>query len=937
MISFNPHKKIFPAFFLFVFQLLVFTHPSPAQEGKVHIGRQYDGLAWGEFLERMEKNRQVRIFYNGESRANSVVSVDRDGMSLERVLEENLPPRFRISKDNQGNYFILEQRSIITSLPGELFRSSRQVTVSKDTAQPGKKEKEGEQIKTYKKYISRKVTVGSREERDLLDEAVVRGYVTSAEEEETLPHAILKVEELNKHVTTNSYGYYSMELSPGEYTLTVSSMGSYEKKFKLTVYSSGELNISLRPKPYQIGEAVVSAKRHHNVRTTQMGMEKIEAQKVKAMPVVMGEQDIVKVALMLPGIQTVSEVSSGFNVRGSPADQNIFYVDDLPVYNVSHLFGLFSAFNPDAVDEFTLYKSNIPLRYGGRLSSIFEIDTKDGSRKEFGARGGISPVTSRFVAEGPLFKGKSSYLVGVRSTYSDWVLDLINDPVVRNSRASFRDGMAKFTFHPDSSNIFKLFAYGSQDRSDLTIGTENDYSNYGASISWKHLFNDKDQMEFSLVNTNYTFTKKNSTIAYLASRQSFDLTHSEARLSFSHQLNGRHDIQYGINSVLYQLERGDFLPLNEESNLTPLSFEPEKGIRNSLFLSEEWEISPKLTLKGGIRGTLYSYLGPKTVFHYLDGEPRETRNIIDTTSYANNEAIQHYTNLNYRVAGKYQLSDDLSIKASYNKLHQYIYRLSNNISVNPTDYWKLASSHIRPMEGVQYSAGIYKNFMDDRIEASIEAYHKSVDRLVQFEDGAMFTTNQIPETDIIQGDLDAFGIELMIRKKVGKFNGWLNYTFSSADIQAINEVTGEENNRGEPYPANYEKPHALNMTLNYKLTKRLSISANMVYSTGRPVTFPDKVYYLNGMQITGFSGRNEYRLPDYFRTDLSIQIEGNLKKNKLAHGSWNISFYNITGRNNPYSVYFKNEEGNINGYKLSIFGAMIPSITYNLKLGNYAD
>jgi len=935
----NSHKKYFPVCVSVLFCYLLFMQPVVGQEPSVHIGPEYDGLNMSQFIEQVESNKAVRIFYYDTEIGRTTVLVGENGGKLKRILEKNFSDdHYRVSKDESGNYFILKKQTIFSSLPDKIFEV-RQTDIfgAPEVADSGKTPGES-LIKTYSDYITREVVIGSQNSREsIYDRPLIQGYVTASEDQEPIPQVTLKVEELNKYKTCNRSGYYSFLLDPGEYTLTVSSMGRYGKKYKLTVLGSGRLNISLEPKPFMIGEAVVSTERHHNVRTGQMGFEKLESQQIKAMPVVMGEQDIVQAALMLPGIQSVSEVSSGFNVRGSPADQNMFYIDGLPVYNVSHLFGLFTAFNPDAIDEFSVYKANIPIHYGGRLSSVFDIRTQAGNLQEFKARGGISPVTSRMVAEGPIWKDKSSYLVGVRSTYSDWVLENIKDPQVRNSSARFMDGLARLDINFGKNDKIRIFGYASKDQSDLEIGAESLYNNLGMSLKWSHFFHQHHRMELSFIQSNYNFTKENSSIAYLANEQSFDLDHGEAKLRFEYEANEKHHIQYGLNSVLYRVSRGDFLPLHEASRVKPISFEPEKGMRHSFFVNEEWEIFPDFTLNGGIRGTLYNYLGPQTVFSYGERQARERINITDTTHYGQDESIQSYKNMNYRLSAKYQPGDDLSFKVSYNRLHQYIFMLSNTISVTPTNYWKLAGPHIQPMEGKQYSAGVYKNFLGDRVESSIELYYKSVDHQVDFKDGALFSTNELPETDIIQGDLKAWGMELMLRKKTGRLTGWLNYTLSKARIRAINPVTGEQNNQGYAYPANYEKPHAFNMTLNYKLTKRFTFSANLVYSTGRPVTYPDKIYYLDGIQITGFSRRNQYRLPDYFRTDLSIHIEGNLKKDKLAHGSWNISLYNITGRKNPYSVYFKNDGGKIQAYKLSIFGTLIPSITYNLKLGNYAD
>jgi hypothetical protein len=669
-----------------------------------------------------------------------------------------------------------------------------------------------------------------------------------------------------------------------------------------------------------------------------MGFEKITAKSIKELPVVLGEPDIVKVALLLPGVQTIGEVSSGFNVRGSPADQNMFYINDLPIYNSSHLFGLYTTFNADAINAFEFYKSNIPVEFGGHLSSIFDIETKKGNAEHFSARGGIGPFSCRMLIEGPIMKDTtSSYLISFRSTYSDWLLNQIDNVDIKNSSASFYDGLMNFTFGLTDKDNVDLFLYGSNDKANLAFGIRNKYSNLGASLKWTHVFNKKLVSELDFVKSQYYYDTESYEIDYLGTKNSFELNHNEVKLKFKYYLNNKQKFQFGINAKLYDLNNGDLLPLNEESSIIPIEFESEKAYNASAFISDNWEITNRLSIEGGIRATYYSYLGPKTVFTYQENTPKEIENITDTLSYGKNKSINDNVNFDFRISGKYEINPTLSVKASYNSLHQYIFMLSNTVSVSPTNKWKLSDPHLDPMKGEQYSLGFYKNFLQDKIETSVEFYYKSAENQVEYKDGADFITNQFPETAVIQGDIESYGIELMIKKNFSKLNGWINYSYAKAEVTALNPLTGEMNNMGNPYAANYDRPHAVNLTLNYKLSRRTSISANVVYSTGRPITYPTSVYYQNDIQVIGVSGRNEYRLPDYFRTDLSINIEGNLKKHKLAHSSFSIGLYNLTGRKNVYSMIFQNEDGHIQGYKISILGTIIPSINYNLKFGNYEN
>ncbi|MDX9695207.1 MAG: TonB-dependent receptor [Bacteroidales bacterium] len=905
------------------------------QETTIYIKQQSSD--WQSFSKKIEKEYNLRFYFDTKSFPNVQIVINEDSVLLDKLLKDTFSQyEITVTKDNQGNYFLFKDFKLQSDL--DIFFSKYQKN------EVGLNDKDGliqyteggkDYLKTYQEYISENVVIGTKGSAIKNGKVSISGYVLNQDDGEPISQAYLKILEKNKFETTNISGYYEIQIEPGDYTLLVNSLGKFEKTYRVNVLSNGQLNISLKTKPFLIDEAVVSASRNHNIKSSNMGFEKMSAVAIKKIPVVLGEQDIIKVALLLPGVQTVGEASAGFNVRGSPADQNMFYINSLPVYNSSHLFGLFTTFNSDAINEFRMYKSNIPIEYGGFLSSVFDIDSKEGNKENFSARGGIGPVSAKLLIEGPITKNKGSYLISARSTYSEWLLNQINNPEINNSSASFYDGLINLTYSVNEKNNLKLFLYGSNDNSDIAFGLRNKYDNLGGTLNWTHFFSKSFISEIDIIKSQYAYTEENYEIDYLGNKHSFELNHNEAKLGFKYFPTYNHSIVFGVNVLYYELNYGDFVPLNSESLIKTLEFEPEKALNSSVYLGDQWDITNKLTVEGGVRFSMYNYLGPKTVYEYAANQPREIDNIIDTISYSNNETISNYNNFDYKLSAKYELSESFSVKASYNRLHQYIYMLSNSISVTPTNKWKLSDSHLKPMRGEQYTFGLYKNFGKDQIETSAEVYYKTVGNLVEYKDGADFITNQIPETNIIQGDLRAYGIELLVKKKSGQLNGWINYTYSRALVQVNNTVTGEMNNLGLEYPANYDRPHALNVSLNYKVTKRLSISANVVYSTGRPITYPTSIYYQNDIQITEFSMRNEYRISDYFRTDLSINIEGNLKKHKLAHGSWSISFYNLTGRRNPYTIQFRNENGQIKGYEISILGTVIPSISYNIKIGNY--
>ena len=909
-----------------------------SQVSDAYVTRAADGMIWNDFVQSMERSFPVRFFYAPDSMPDLAISVSQDTILLTNLLRDLFSPfSIAVSADKHGNIFLFKDRQIRVDLP-EVYRTYfLPEEDSTSTAETQKDMAEDVYLDTYKEFIVENVVIGTKLKGFGSSRATIAGRITHSEDHSPAVQANVFIEETRSLAVTNNAGDYQLSLPLGKYTLTVSSLGSFDKKYKLTLLSDGRLDVMLDHRVYLLEQVEITSDRFNRVKGTQMGYERLSTKNIKEIPVVLGEKDLIKVALLLPGIQTVGEATSGFNVRGSPTDQNLFYINSVPVYNTSHVFGFFSSFNPEAVQDFSIYKSHIPVQYGGRLSSIFNIASRQGDMKKFSFRGGISPVAARLLVEGPFQKDKSSYMLAVRSTYSDWILNLAKEPDVYNSSAFFADGIANMTFRLDERNRIDFFSYGSYDNSQISDLSTFTYNNAGASLSWSNLFRNKNSAALSLIYNRYGLGEQNKEYPMEAYERSFTLHHSELRASVTLRPSSDHTVEAGLNGILYHAIKGDLLPYDEASTLIPKSYEPEKGIETAIYAGDEWKVSPKLILNGGLRYTLYSYLGPKTVYTYLPGLPVESVNVTDTLHFGQNEFIKTYNGLDYRLGATWLLTDQLSVKGSYNRLHQYLFLLSNTIAVAPTDTWKLCDYHIRPMTGDQYTLGVYTFLLGEMYEVSAEGYYKNVRNLVEYKDGADLVSTDLTETEVIQGDLDSYGVEFMVKKAYGKLSGWVNYTYSRALVLVNDPQTGEMNNFGEVYPANFDKPHSFNLVANYRITKRLSFSSNVVYSTGRPVTYPTAIYYLNETQITHYSKRNEYRIPDYFRVDLSMNVEGNLKARKLIHGSFSFSVYNLTGRNNAYSVYFTTEEGQVKAYRLSIFGVPIFSLSYNFKLGNYEN
>jgi hypothetical protein len=686
-----------------------------------------------------------------------------------------------------------------------------------------------------------------------------------------------------------------------------------------------------------IHEVVVKADLYQNVRGMQMGYERLNIKTIKEIPMVMGEKDVMKVVQLLPGIQSVGEGSSGINVRGSPADQNIFYINKIPVYNPSHLFGFFSAFSPDIINDFSFYKSNVPAKYGGRLASFFDISTKQGNNKKFSARGGISLVTGHISIEGPLKKEHSSFILSARSTYSDWLLSRLEDPDIRNSDASFHDFTAKINSEINDKNILKGFLYYSYDRFSLASTNKYQYSNLGGSMEWRHLFSSSLLADLTAVYSKYSFKAIDNVFPPTAYSQEYAINHYEFKTDFIWYPGEKQTVTFGGNSIIYGLIRGSILPSGDESLRVPVVLGNETGTESAIYISDEIKLLPRLTIYGGIRFSFYALLGPSTVYEYYAVAPKNELNIMDSLIFKQGEIIKTYSGPELRGAINYSTGANSSLKISYNRMRQYLFMLSNTIAISPTDQWKLCDYYIKPPFSDQVSAGFYKDFPLTDLNTSVELYYKKIHNAVDFKDGAGFFTTPNIETELLQGNQSAYGIEMMVKKNAGKLSGWISYAYSHSEVLINGYYPWEKINLGRPYLANYDKPHSFNMVMNYHTNRRLSFSSNVVYSTGRPVTYPLSIYYINGQPYINYSLRNEYRIPDYFRIDFSINLEGTLKSRKIGHSYWMLNIYNLTGRKNAYSVFFKSENGKINGYKMSVFGTQIVTLSWNFKLGNYAS
>jgi len=914
--------------FSFILLLSFAAYDSLSQQRELIKG-DFSSLPFERFVEQIESVTTFRFFYNPRLMDSVLVSLHAENQSIDTVLTNLFRGTdFHFVIDPHHQIFISREREIAGSLPDDFFGVPNQSTQQKFTAfdisDYEKKEKKKSQIE------SRLYVIGTKT-GNLQGKATLSGYLRNALSGEPLIGAAVFIENPTVGVATDAFGYYFISLPKGRHELKVKSVGMKPSQRQIMIYGDGKLDIEIDEDVIPLKEIIVEAERDVKVTGLQMGLEKMDIKTMKQMPSALGEVDVLKVMLSLPGVQSVGEGSNGINVRGGATNQNLILFNDAVVYNPSHLFGFFSTFNPDVLKSVELYKSGINAEYGGRLSSVLDVKSREGNLKKFSGSGGISPVTARLTLEGPIIKDKTSFIVGFRSTYSDWLLKQVDSKELENSTASFYDINANVSHKiNDKNNVYASF-YLSKDHFRLNSDTLYGYSDQNASLKWRHNFNNKLYAVFTGGYSRYNYDISSDRNPVNAFTLDFAVKQLNAKADFTYFAGPKSTISAGVSTTHYTLWPGNQQPNGSESIVSSDQLEPEQGQESAIYFSENFELNARLSFSIGARYSMYQYLGPRTVYQYAEGLPLEERNTIDSVTYQKGETISTYHGLEPRLSVRYILQKNSSVKFSYNRMRQYIQMLSNTAAIAPTDIWKLSDPYIKPQIGDQISLGYYKNLGRKQIETSAEVYYKQTQNALDFKGGAVLLLNHQIETDVVNANGKAYGIELMLKKPYGKLNGWISYTYSRSLLQTKNTFASEIINRGEYYASNYDKPHAANFIGNYKFSRRVNFSLNMNYSTGRPLTIPLAQYELSDTKRVYYSDRNKYRIPDYFRIDLSLNLEGNHKIKKLAHSSWTLAVYNLTGRNNAYSVYFVSTQGRIEGYKLSIFANPIPTITYNFK------
>src|SRR6478736_2094215 len=909
-----------------LFFAIFFSNTAFAQQRNL-VNGNFSNISFTKFVDAIESQTNYHFYYDPLYTDSLIINVRVENQPVNRVLDATFAgTNFHYAIDQYNNIFVTHVREILTRLPSGLFG----IDSSKSKEAPKFDYSAYEKRELQSRQAENAVYVIGVKSGNLQGRATVSGIIRDIRSGEPIIGATIS-NASGSGVVSDQLGNYSINLPKGKNELKIQSVGMKKTTRQIMLYQDGKLNVELEETITSLKEVVIESDRDKNVTGLQMGVQKLDIKTMKTMPSVLGETDIMKVILTLPGVQTVGEGTIGMNVRGGATNQNLILFNNATVYNPSHLFGFFSTFNPDVLKSVDLYKSGITADYGGRLSSVLDVTSREGNLKKFSGSGGISPVTGRLVLEGPIIKEKTSFLIGARSTYSDWLLHQLKSYSLQHSEASFYDLNANLSHKINDRNQLFLSAYASKDHFKLNSDTAYNYSDRNASIRWKHNFSTRLYGVFTGGYSNYTYSVASDKNPIEAFNLDFNIKQLSAKADFTYFLNPKHTLNGGINAVNYALAPGNKQPLGADSKVIPDVLPNEQGLETSLYAGDNIEVNPNLSVYVGLRYSLYQYRGPKDVHIYAPGVPRDTSTIQQTVHYGDGSTIASYSGPEPRISMRYSVSKNASVKVSYNRMRQYIQTLSNTTAIAPTDIWKLSDTYIKPQLGDQISVGYYKNLDGGIVEMSIEGYYKTIQNTLDYKGGATLVLNHNIETDIVSGSGKAYGVEFLIKKSEGKLNGWISYTYSRSFLKSTGDFPSEAINKGAWYPSNYDKPHAFNFISNYKINRRFNFSLNVTYSTGRPITLPLQKYEIGGTPRLYYSDRNQERIPDYFRTDISINIEGNHKIKKLAHSSWTLAVYNLTGRKNAYSVYYTSENGVIKGYKLSIFAQAIPTITYNFR------
>lgn len=751
----------------------------------------------------------------------------------------------------------------------------------------------------------------------------VHGYVRDAATGEALLAANVIIEELGTGTSTNEFGYYALSLEPGTYTLIFSYVGYTTVYRSITLSERMVLNMELNESLTELEEVTISSKQSNsNISQLETGSSSLSIQSIRKIPAFMGEVDVIKAIQLLPGVQVTSEGSSGFSVRGGGRDQNMILLDEAAIYNASHLMGFFSVFNNDAIKDVKLYKGDIPARSGGRLASLLDVRMKEGNSKEFHGSGGIGTIASRLTLEGPIVSDKISFIFSGRRTYADLFLLFSKDDNLRNTKLYFYDLNGKLDYRINDKNRIYLSGYSGKDTYANKEYAGMGFGNRTLTLGWNHIFNNSLFSNFTLINSHYFYDLGTPDDAEEYFNWKSDLDDYGLKADFSWYPSPEHTFRFGASSYYHNINPGEVSAISTGGINQTLELSIDHALESGIYFSGESNLGEKFALRYGLRYSLFNNIGPATIPGF-----DEDHQLIDTTQYEKGDFFNFYSGLEPRLAANYMLSDQHSVKASYSRTRQYLQLASNSAAGTPLEIWFPASPNIEPQISDQVSVGYFRNFLENKLQSSIELYYKKMNNSIDFRDHAQLFLNPRLDGEIRIGEATSYGAEFYLKYASGGFSGWISYTLSKT------MRTFEEINEGNPYPAPYDRPNDLALVFNYDITARFGLAANWIYSTGLPFTLPSGRYEVGNEILPLYTGRNEYRLPDYHRLDLSFTLRGKEKPGKRWRGEWNLSLYNAYARKNVWTLNFVPDEAesDVTRAEMTYLFTIVPAITYNFR------
>lgn len=770
--------------------------------------------------------------------------------------------------------------------------------------------------------------------------AVLSGRVLDGKNNEPLVGAVVFETKLQKGATTDENGNFTLELPTGDHQLQISFMGFESSVVKIRLIEDGYEEFDLFEESHNLGEVTVLGE-EADLPRSQMSMVQMSSKEIKQMPALMGEVDVLKGLTMLAGVQTVSELSSGFNVRGGNTDQNLILINGSPVFNSSHLFGFLSLINPDVVKDVRLFKGGMPVKFGERVASVMEVDFKDGNDEMVRFYGGIGIINSRLTLDGPLSKNKKlTFIAGGRSSYTNWILHQIPDVTLSKSITNFYDLSGKLTYKFNAHNNVSLMGYASNDEFSTSSQSITRYGNLLGNFSLNTRYSDKLYGDLEVSHSEYAYrltdlaNAKPQEAYYLDNK----LVYSSGAYDFKWHPHPRHNVEFGFKAIQNRISPGEVTPREAISLIEKRTLNDEKTMEWAGYLGEEFEVLPQVSISAGLRYSHFSNIGTPIVYIYDKNKPRLPENVINSIRFQPNEVSKSYAGLEPRFSMNYDLDMNTSLKFNYQRTRQYIFQLSNNAVISPAETWKAADYHLKPLISDQVAVGVENDSWFKNIDFSAEAYFKNLQNLIEYKNGASLIMNEHIETALIPTRGYSYGIEMSAKKSSGRLTGYMSYTFSRTMRKNTSQFEEDRFWNGKYYPSIYDRPHDLSVTATYNISRRWKFSGNFVFISGRPVTLPELKYKYAGETLVYYSDRNKYRMPSYNRLDLSITLDENLRKKRMWKGSWTLAVYNFYGRKNPYSIYYrKAPPGEANNYrqyslyKLSVIGIPVPSLTYNFK------